>query len=78
MNPQATTIRELIKTHKANNPITSAVKWGNTPIYKLSKHITSILIHLLNLPNAFTIKEQPNPLTRHKRDFNLQPTTGTL
>jgi hypothetical protein len=56
-NPQATTFTELIKTHKVNNPIRPAVKWRNTSTYKLSKHITSILIHLLNLPNAYTIKE---------------------
>jgi len=78
MNPQATTIRQLIKTHKANNPIRPAVKWRNTPTYKLSNHTTSILMHLLNLPIVFTMKEQPNPLTRFKRDFNLQPRTGIL
>jgi hypothetical protein len=77
MNPQATTIRELIKTPKQT--IQSGQQSnGETPTYKLSKHITSILIHLLHLPNAFTIKEQPKPLTRLKRDFNLQPRTGIL
>jgi hypothetical protein len=56
MNPKAPCIKGLIKIHKPNNPIRPIVNWQEAPAYKLSKHLTDILIQHLQLPDSFNVK----------------------
>jgi hypothetical protein len=56
LNPEAPTLKALIKLHKENNPIRPIISWCNSLAYKISKHITQMLQQVLNLPNTFNIK----------------------
>jgi hypothetical protein len=56
MNPRAPHLYGTIKVHKPGQPIRPIVNWKNCPAYKLAKHLNSILINTLQLPNAFNVE----------------------
>ena len=56
MNPRAPHIYSTIKLHKQGQPIRPIVNWTNCPAYNIAKHLNTILINTLQLPNAFNVK----------------------
>ena len=56
MKTSAPSIKDLIKTHKPEQPIRPVVNWRNAPTYKLSKPFTRKVKKLNPLPHSFKIK----------------------
>jgi hypothetical protein len=56
MNPCAPHLYGTIKLHKQGQPVRPIVNWIECPAYKLAKHLNTILINTLQLPNAFNVK----------------------
>jgi hypothetical protein len=57
MNPSEPHIHRTIKLHKQEKYIRLIVNLINSPAYKLSKHLNIILNNILQLPNAFNVKD---------------------
>jgi hypothetical protein len=77
LNPEAPSLKALIKLHKENKPIRLIISSCNSPAYKISKYITQTLQQVLNLPNTYNVKNIKNSikLTQEIDNLNIDHNT---
>jgi hypothetical protein len=72
MHPQAPNLKALIKIHKQNAPIRPIVNWQHAPAYRLAKHLSDTLKHMLQLPFTFNVQNSQQLMTELHND-RVQP-----
>jgi hypothetical protein len=89
MNPSPANKRGLIKIHKAEAPIRPIINWQQAPAYNLAKLFSERLMHDLQLPFTFNIKNsiqlmselrEINPYTQklHMASFDISNMYTTI
>ena len=70
VNPYPANIHGLTRIHKLENPIRQLVNWWLAPGYKLTKFFTNLLNQIINLPDAFNIKNATD-LINDLKEINI-------